>query len=88
MSVNALWTQLNSPVLNISDDTAGRYLVQFTSGQNKGAVRRLTRINNGMAEWLTPLMTLAPGDQFEILQSATARNDGGDDAFFYSLMGR
>ena len=88
VSVNARWTQLNSPVLNVSDDTAGRYLVQFTSGQNKGAVRRLTRINNGVAEWQTPLMTLAPGDQFEILQSATARNDGGDDAFFYSLMGR
>lgn len=88
-AVNNTGTQVTSPSITLSDTTPGRYLVQFTSGAAKGLVRRVTSMNANRANWLTPEQNVAVGDTFEILQdSASADGSGGDDAFFYSLLGR
>jgi hypothetical protein len=88
-AVNATGTQFTSPAIILSDSTAGRYLVQFTSGAAKGLVRRVSSMNTNQVNWVAPEQNIAVGDTFEILQgSASADGGGGDDAFFYSLLGR
>lgn len=87
-AVNATGTQFTSPAIFLSDSMPGRYLVQFTSGAAKGLVRRITSMNANQANWLTPEHNVAVGDTFEILQCSASADGGGDDAFFYSLLGR
>lgn len=87
-AVNTPHTRCTGAGIGISDNTAGRYLVQFLSGAAKGTTRRVNRINVNNVEWSLPAMDVAVGDTFEILQSNVGGADGSDDAFFYSVMGR
>lgn len=90
-SVNSLGTILTASQMSISDNVAGRYVVQFLSGNAKGLVRRVSALNGalGTVSWITPEVNVVAGDTFEILQSNTGGDSGGgDDAFFYSLLGR
>lgn len=86
---NTAGTQLSAAGIGLTDATAGRYLVQILSGAAKGAVRRVSSLNVNQVNWALPETNLVLGDQFEILQSnAGGESSGGDDAFFYSIMGR
>jgi hypothetical protein len=66
----------------------GRYLVQFLSGIAQGQVRILDAFASGRVSWLMPILGVAVGDDFEIIQSnVSVRSDASDEAFFYSLLG-
>jgi len=88
-AVNLAGTQLSSPVIVLADSTHGRYLIQFTSGAAKGLVREVASLSFGQATWLTPEVNVAVGDTFELLQgNSSSDTSGGDDAFFFSLLGK
>lgn len=88
-AVNLAGTQLSSSVIVLADSTPGRYLIQFTSGAAKGLVREVSSLSFGQATWLTPEVNVAAGDTFELLQSnSSSDTSGGDDAFFFSLLGK
>ena len=82
-------TQFSSPALTLSEAVSGRYLVQFTSGQAKGSVKRIASLSAPSMTLVSPELNVSIGDTFELLQSSTiADGGGGDDGFFYSLLGR
>lgn len=71
--------------------TAGKYLVQFTSGALTGYVRLLTNITGGVASWVQVLPS-APqaGDTFEIVKANSSiileALSIGDDAVIMPLI--
>jgi hypothetical protein len=88
-AVNSFGTQVTGTGIGLTDATLGRYLIQFLSGSAKGAVRRIASLNVNQVNWTLPETNIAVGDQFELLQSSTGgESSGGDEAFFYSLLGR
>lgn len=82
--------EISSVAFTEASDVDGKYLVQFTSGAAKSAVRRVIIISEGRATFLRPEPSVQIGDTFELLESGAAGggDSGGDSGFFYSLMGR
>lgn len=79
----------NVPVGN--DFPLGRFLIQPKSGTQKGLVRRVTTISNATLTW-TPNFgaPLAPGDQWELLQSTASlvETEGSEMSLFHALAAR
>lgn len=69
----------------------GQFIIQFTSGVNKGLVRFVTGVLSGGITWATALPA-APslGDTFEIYQSTsslfTNLINGSDDGLIYAIL--
>lgn len=75
----------------VADISAGKYIVQFTTGNNAGYARMATSAAAGTLSWTTALpSTPNVGDQFEIYRSIVATvNDFStsvDDGLVYSIL--
>lgn len=66
----------------------GQYAIQFVTGAARGTVRRVVSSSGNALQWATPELNAAPGDLFELLTGGGVGAGGGDDGFFYSLIGR
>lgn len=72
-------TAATTSVAYTSPTLAGRFvlnglIIQFTSGFNKGACRKISAISGGRLQWSTPLASApSSGDSFKVYQSLSSR---------------
>lgn len=69
----------------------GSYIIQFTSGINKGRARLITAVNGSQVVWDKPLpVTSTPGDAYAIYQSTTSilarLSAASENAVVYSIL--
>lgn len=75
----------------VSTPVAGKYIIQFTSGANRGLARLIVASDTTGVTWATPLPS-APvtGDTFEIYQSVASSisslNDSAQSGLIYAIL--
>jgi hypothetical protein len=77
-------SQLPTPI-------SGKYIIQFTTGLNKGLVRAITNVSSNVVSWATPLPNVpASADGYQILQSTTsyltAVNLAANNGLIYAIL--
>jgi hypothetical protein len=75
---------------NLLGLTAGKYIIQFTSGANVGLARTLTGTGTNAVSWLTALpVQPAASDTYEIYSSTASilsAASGSDEALIYAII--